>query len=251
MPLHIRVVGGHWGGALTTDVLTVARSTSDAFGSLPADLECSVVVEPTPSEMDDPITLSTPNASDEIIVRLNVRGNLWARLAYQFAHELCHVFADPTSWVPDHLAWIEEALCETASLFALRSMENTWVAKPPHPHWSDYARALSDYAADRVSDPRHSLPPQASVSQWLAEKLPLLQADANRREDNTIIAKELLPIFESDCTAWAVVPHLHRAPRPPQGSLAEFARAWRQVCPPRHRRSVTRIAAALGVQPGR
>ncbi len=41
----------------------------------------------------------------------------------------------------------------------------------------------------------------------------LLEADPNRREDNTIIAKELLPIFEADRAAWRVVRHLHGAPR--------------------------------------
>lgn len=64
-------------------------------------------------------------------IRLNVWGTLWARLAFQFAHEYCHVLADPRSFpLPiDRCCWIEEVICETASLARVLLGISPWRAE--------------------------------------------------------------------------------------------------------------------------
>jgi hypothetical protein len=242
LTLTLRVRGA-WGGAEPANVEAVARSVADAFDAFDAGEPVSILLEPVAGEDDPPITLFAPNELGEIVVRLNVRGNLWARLAYQFAHELCHVIADPTTFVLDRFTWIEEALCETGSLFALRRMATTWATDPPYSNWPDYAPALANYAAERMHDPAHRVPPGQTFAAWLRARLPRLEADPGRRADATVVACQLLPIFEHDPTGWRALRYLHACPR--DSSLREFVRGWRDACPPPLRSTVGALARAL------
>lgn len=173
--------------------------------------------------------LSLPEG--EAIVWLHTQETTWARIVYQFAHEFCHVIADPRTLWWDRFLWIEEAICETASLYALGCVTKAWAAAPPYPNWRDYAEQHRAYLVERLRQPAHCLPPGTGFQQWLAERLPLLQEDAGRREDNTIIAKALLPIFEGEPTAWQTVRYLHAWPRAPEATLNDFFEDWANACP--------------------
>jgi hypothetical protein len=177
MVVAIHANEGDWGGAHLSDIEAVARSVADSFAAFDDDDAIAITLEPTPSEDDPPRTLSGTGPRRSVI-RLNVRGNVWARLAYQFGHEYCHVLADPTTYWTDtgrHFAWIEEALCETGSLFALRSMAKSWAVDPPHPNWRGYSSSLAAYEAKHVSAPTRSLPLGMKFGDWLDDRLPSLR----------------------------------------------------------------------------
>lgn len=247
MTLTIRANEGDWGGAQLSDVEAVARSAAASFAAFDDDESVAITLQPTMGAEDNPIALTYTNPSDEFIVRLNVRGTLWARLAYQFAHEFCHVVADPRTWTGegDAFAWIEEALCETASLVALRSMARSWATDPPYPHWHNYSSSLADYEAEQTSGPARSLPPGMPFSIWFADRLPLLESNPFRRDDNTIIAKELLPTFETDRAAWRAVRFMHAWPRLPATQLSDFLTGWATACPAEYRQAVDSVAMHL------
>ena len=246
MGLAIQANEGDWGGAQLSDIEAVARSVADSFAAFDEDEVIAIALEPTASKGDPPRTLpgTGPGGS---VVRLNVRGNLWARLAYQFGHEYCHVLADPTTRLDrdSPFAWIEEALCETGSLFALRSMAKEWAVRPPYPNWREYASSLAEYEAEHVSDPIRSLPLGPKFADWLSNRLPLLEADPHRRDDNTIIAKEFLRIFEADRAAWRALRRLHSSPRSSEASLAGFMSDWARTCSAEYRRGVESIAGII------
>jgi hypothetical protein len=248
MGVVIRANKGDWGGAQLSDIEAVARSAADSFAAFDDDEAIAITMEPTASENDLPRTLSGTGRGRSV-VRLSVRGNLWARLAYQFGHEYCHVLADPTtrSDRATRFTWIEEALCETASLFALRSMAKKWASNPPYPSWRGYSSSLAEYEAEHVSHPMRSLPLGASFAEWFGDRLPLLEADPYRRDDNTIIAKELLRIFETEPTAWRAVRRLHAAPQSPEASLGRFMSDWAKARSAEDRRGVGSIAVLLDV----
>ena len=143
---------GDWGGADPANVEAVARSAAEAFPVSTRRRSCS---SPWLSDGDPPITLFDRSPLGEVVVRLNVRGNLWARLTYQFAHEYCHVLADIDTFTLDRFTWLEEALCETGSLFALRRMARAWATDAPYANWREYAPELARYAEDRMTDRDH------------------------------------------------------------------------------------------------
>jgi hypothetical protein len=181
----------------------------------------------------------------QAIVWLNTEGPVWAQVAFQFAHEFCHVIAEPKTMPWDRFRWLEEAICETASLFALRCMAKHWTIEPPYPNWGEYAEKLEAYASARMSQADHCLPPEVRFDAWLAERLPLLENDASRREDNTIIAKELLPIFERDSARWLAIRNLHDWPRPSGASLADFFVGWADASPVESRPVIYAIGQLL------
>jgi hypothetical protein len=248
MGVVIRANEGDWGGAQLSDIEAVARSAADTFAAFEDDEVIAITLEPTASEDDLPRTLSGTGPGRSV-VRLNVRGNLWARLAYQFGHEFCHVLADPTtrSNRATRFTWIEEALCETGSLFALRSMAKRWARNPPYPSWREYSSSLAEYEAEHVSQPMRSLPLEATFADWLNYRLPMLEADPYRRDDNTIVAKEFLRVFETDRAAWRAMRCLHSAPRSSEASLAGFMSDWARACSAEDRRGVGSIAVLVGV----
>jgi hypothetical protein len=238
---------GDWGGALLSDVEAVVCSAAATLLPLEEHEALTISLQPTPSIDDPPITLSVLNGAGEFVVQLNVRGNLWAQLAFQFAHEFCHVLANILTWrgPRDRFAWIEEVFCESASLVALRAMAMIWAKEPPYPNWLDYAIHLESYAADRMADPAQSLPAGLIFSNWMAQHLPLLESDPGRREDNTVIAKELLPIFETDSNGWRAIRHLHTWKPPSTATLAEFLDGWEHSSPPECRPAITSIGAVI------
>jgi len=248
MGVAIHASPGEWAGAKLSDIEAVTHSAADSFVGFDEGETIDITLEPTASEDDPPMTLSNTNPGRSV-VRLNVRGNRWARLAFQFGHEYCHVLADPTTRTDRkrRFAWIEEVLCETGSLFALRSMAREWAINPPYPSWREYSSSLAAYEAEHVSDPTRSLPLGEKFADWLSVRVPLLEADPYRRDDNTIIAKELLCVFETDRAAWRALRCLHSAPQSSEASLAGFMSDWARTCPAEYRRSVAAIAALTGV----
>jgi hypothetical protein len=237
----LRIVDGDWGGARPEDIEVVARSVVEVLTQGVAG-EVSIRIDATSGS---PVALRRLSSRGEFIVHLSVQGNQWAQLSYQFAHEFCHILADVTTWRKDGFAWLEEALCETASLCALRSLARTWAIRTPYPDQPRYPAKFSAYAAWRMQDEARTLPTGVDFHEWLASQLPLLQADAQRRDDNTIIAQELLPIFEADPTAWRAVRYLHGWLRNDGATLAEFLSSWSQACPEDVRTVVQRLAEVL------
>lgn len=252
MTLRLRAEPGNWGRAQVADVEAVASSAAAAFAVIDDDESMAIVLKPRAREDDPPMTEPATTPSGAFVIWLNVRGNLWARLAYQFAHELCHVLAGPRTWRNwtndyDPFAWVEEALCETASLFALCSMAKRWAIEPPYPQWRDYSSALAEYEAEWTSGVARRLPPGRRFSSWLPDHLPDLEAHPDRRDDNTIVAKELLPIFETDRAAWRAVRWLHTWPRSSEATLADFMTGWARACPEEYHPVVESIAVLFGV----
>src|SRR5438132_382156 len=96
--------------------------------------------------------------SGRIAIGLTAQGTHWAQFGFQFGHEFCHTLAnyanDPRQLVrypPQANFWLEESLCETASLFTLRAMSRSWQTAPPFPSWRNYAPWLNAYAEKRLT----------------------------------------------------------------------------------------------------
>jgi hypothetical protein len=246
MNLSIRVIEGDWGGALSADVTAVVKSVAQCFEEavLERPVE-AILVEPTSSISDPPITLYERTANGEVRVLLSVRGNLWARLAFQFAHEFCHVQSNYNP-PPHHSSrWIDESLGETSSLFALRAMAASWRLRPPYPNWASYASNLTDYFEERRDEPGHQLPAGVAFRQWLSTQLPLLHDDSLRRADNTLVALRLLPVFEEDADAWRAVRYLNLWDAAQDLSVEDFCAHWRGTVPPPLCSMVNRIECRL------
>jgi hypothetical protein len=252
-PLDIRVQASGFGTASAADITVVLQSA--AFEIWRHCLHTQLDGIDVYYRADHPQTDFKRTSSGRIGIGLCVRDAHWAQYGFQFAHEFCHALANysnnPQRLVryPRHAnMWLEESICETASLFALRAMSRAWRTTPPYEAWRGYASWLNDYAEQRLALPEHHLPAGTSFLVWFRENQSALRQNADLRDRNTIIAIQLLPIFEAEPRGWEAVAFLNRGSSNAEESLAQRLVEWRSHCPVDLRPFVSRLAAVFAVK---
>jgi hypothetical protein len=251
LDLHVQVNG--FGRASAADILTVLQSAAFQIWRYCPETELAGI--DIYSRADHPQTDFKRTAHGRIRIGLSARDTHWAQYSFQFAHEFGHALAnfsnDPQRSVryPGHAnLWLEESLCETASLFALRAMSRSWRIVPPYPAWRDYASWLNDYVDQRLVLPGYQLPAGTPFLVWFRKNEPLLRQNSEMHDRNTIIARELLPIFEAEPQGWEALTFLNRGLSDPYESLAERFAEWRSHTPAKFRPFVTKLFAIFGVK---
>ena len=113
------------------------------------------------------------------------RLNDYSKMAFQFAHEFCHVIAVHSregqrhdNRHPNH--WLEESLCETASLFALRKMAVEWPQHPEYGRWTTgegkpYAPSLQTDAQNRIDSALLQVAFEEDFQAWFDRREPFLR----------------------------------------------------------------------------
>lgn len=218
----LRVLPTGWGTSRPEDVAAVVRNCADhmlpLFGPNPPG-EIWVAFD-----ADGPNTNKVPD-HDGHIIRLSSQDLRWAQLAYQFAHEYCHILM--RHWrVPlvHRFRWFEESICEVSSLFFLRNMSKSWCANPPCANWSSYADNLGAYVDEQMKKVG-PIPSQCELRDWLIPNLPRMMDDPNIRDLNNVVAARLLPLFEQSPSLWAATSKINLAPKL-DGTLSDFFDSW-------------------------
>jgi hypothetical protein len=252
-PLQLRVEAEPF-GASAADILAVLRSAADEIWR-----HCPQTHFEQPGlaiyrHEKYPITHFEPSEDGWIVIGLATEKTYWAQYAYQFAHEFGHALAGHANdwrriWRTARHAnqWLEEALCETASLFTLRAMAKTWETAPPYPHWKSYAPALAHYAAERLDQPAHRLAEGKKFADWFRENEPALRANGTDRGKNTLIAAQLLPLFEAEPHGWETLPALNLGRREPDKPLRRHLAEWQSQTAAELRPFVAKLAQLLVV----
>jgi hypothetical protein len=251
-PLDIRVQANVFGKASAADITAALRSAGEELFRYCSHTQLDGI--DVYYRADHPQIDLHRTREGRIAIRLSARDTRWAQYSFQFAHEFCHAlanFADhsqpPVSKLRNPNLWLEESLCETASLFVLRAMSRTWATHAPYPAWQVYAPWLNDYVEQRLALPENRLP--ASFSAWFRENQTALRRDADQRARNIIIATHLLPIFEADPAGWEAVTFINRKPSDPTESLFKRFAEWQANCPNHLHAFVTKLAAVFGISP--
>ena len=250
-PINIRVQAGGFGVASASDINAVLQSTAaELFRYWPRTQLPSIDVYHRP---DHPQTDSRRAAGNQIAIGLTARDNHWAQYSFQFAHECCHALINYSNTDRGLMRdrrypnlWLEESLCETASLFTLRALSRSWLIAPPYAPWRNYAPWFSAYAEERLAPPEHHLPAGTPFAVWFRANERGLRQDPARRDRDTIVAAQLLPIFEKEPHGWGALAFFRRAANPNQ-SLSQYFTKWRSGCPREFQRFVTKLAAVFDV----
>jgi hypothetical protein len=251
--LDIRVQAKAFGSASPADIKVVLSSTaSELFCYCPHTQLAGIDVY---YRADHPEIDSKRTPAGRIAMALSARDTHWAQYSFQFAHEFCHALANYTDNSRQTITarlnpnlWFEESLCETASLFSLRAMSRTWQSSPPYPAFRAYAPWLADYAQQRLAQPDNHLPAGTAFAAWFRQHEGALRKDAGHRDWNTIIAGQLLPIFEAEPGGWEAVTFLNRGSPNGRQSLSEHFAQWRANCPDRLRPFVSKLATVFAVR---
>jgi hypothetical protein len=250
--IDIRVQAEGFGGASDADIRAVLQSAAgELFRWWPRTRLPHIDVYHRP---DHPQTDSRRATGNRVAIGLTARDTHWAQYSFQFAHEYCHALInysnDERGLTHDRRyadLWLEESLCETASLFTLRALSRSWLIAPPYAAWRDYAPWFSTYAEQRLALPEHHLPAGTSFAVWFRANEPALRRDPTRRDRNTIIAAQLLPIFGKEPRGWGALAFFSRAANANQ-SLSQHFIKWRSGCPRELQQFVTKLAAVFEVK---
>ena len=135
-------------------------------------------------------------------IGLTENERIYNKIAYQFTHELTHIYCDPRI-----TNWFIESLCEMASLYFLEYLADKWTTTPPFPNWKDYAPRFLEYKANREIEVNASF--EITDTDTLNNQFRTIVASINEpynRNANTIIAIKLIASFKSNTNFWKLLP---------------------------------------------
>lgn len=244
--LDIRVRPGGWSGASTADIKKVLASTAgELWKHFPDRKLPPIIVEQGSS---GPIVLYRKGPNGEHIVRLDVEGNYWCQFAYQFAHEFCHILTNYHPKASRKNKWLVESFCETASLFAIRRMAETWKTAPPYPNWKGYTSSLRKYADNARVKKELRVGPGRALAAWYRKNVDSLRKNGTQRDKNKIVASELLELLEADPAAWLAVGSLNLGRYDKADTFEAFLADWIERTPEKHKTFVTKVAGLFEVK---
>ena len=235
--LSIRVMPDDWGDANTLDIRRVLESAADElWKNFPERRLHPIIVQ---RGRRSPITLYRRGPKGEYLVKVTAKGRYWCQFSYQFAHEFCHILANYSHETPVANKWLEESLCEMASIYAIRQMAVTWKTSPPYPHWKSYAAAIRKYADD-LQEAKDKLPEGKTLAVWYKENSAALRKVPCMREKNRIVANSLLGLFEANPEHWVAIGYLNSG-KPASDSFQDHLANWYRQTPAGHRKIVASI----------
>jgi hypothetical protein len=176
-----------------------------------------------------------PDGSSMAWIVVDVGERAWAQLAYQFGHELGHVFAN--SWQPHArpalpCQWLEEALVEAFSLRGLGWLADSWTRDPPFPHDSAFGGAIAGYRLDilrRYAELAAQQGGTADFAAWFAAHRETIEAEGGLGPFAQAAALTMLAEYgRADCVE--AVGALNRWPGRSGVPLAEYLRSWEASC---------------------
>lgn len=243
--IAIEVQHGDWGAARTEDIQTVLTRVADVLlPYFPQHASNKVLVT---FSGQGPRVLFDKSSDGAYRVLLNVQDARWDQFAYQFSHELCHIFTnyeqrkiDRDTIIGNH-QWFEETLCEALSIFALNRVASSWENSPPYPYWRNYASAFREYAQRLLSEKHRYLPPDKSIEEWYAENQEALEGNPYLRQKNELLARWLLPLIENTPADLEAIGYLNREKSSSPESFQAYLESWYSCCPEGARDFIRRV----------
>ena len=240
---EIRLDQKGWGNGSPKDIEAVLNSACDSIHKHFTPLREKEPMR-VMRDKSGPITLFKRNLRGEIIIKLNTGDRFWCQYAYQMAHEFCHVLCRFKNGSRRNL-WFEETLCEMASMFALKSMAETWKTNPPYANWKSYSSAIEDYLSDIES--KNKLPAEVNIEDYYKKNAKILADDAVNRIINGKVAAALLVAFETNPEHWASIHYINEGKAKEDIPFEEYLKNWLDESPKKHHIFIHSIARRLGI----
>lgn len=247
----IRVEGGGWEQVPPESIEKTLYAVAEVLlPHLPNTLDAPIVVTHTSGP---PVALYERGPHGEYLVQLHASGPRWHLYVYEFAHELTHILSNyERNAGPQqarHNQWLEESLCETASLFVLDRLAAAWMQAPPGDEFAARGAGLRRFFDALVGEAHRRLPGERSFAAWLADHEPRLRADPYQRKHDDLVARYLLPLFERNPGGWAALRYLNLDKADSEATLAQYLGHWYRNAPPTHKPFVGAVLDALAVAP--
>ncbi|MBZ9848226.1 hypothetical protein LB565_09545 [Mesorhizobium sp. CA14] len=198
-----------------------------------------------------------PDGSSMAWIIVDIGERDWSKLAYQFGHELGHVFAN--SWQADAkpappCQWLEEAIVEAFSLRGLGHLAKGWKQNPPFPGDNAFGDAIAEYRQNIIKGYEAFADTQGLTrdpAAWFADhrseiEIPGLNPFAQAM--SLTVLKEYEQVSESIEAVGA----LNRWPGRSGIPVANYLERWKDSCAELHASPhlPLRLGELLGMPPG-
>ena len=155
-----------------------------------------------------------PLNHDYYKIGLNTGESTFCMAAYQFAHEMAHIYCDPRT-----INWLIEVIAHMTSFYMLDLFAVKWEEKPPE---KVEERAFENFRECKLGFMREAFQKvdlvQNQVSgNWIKKETRKLQETSRlgNRVLYNIIALDLLPMFQENHDLWNILPLLGKCSLPP------------------------------------
>ena len=228
--LVINVESTGWGTVVPADVKAVALSAgNEVLKNIPGvPLETIILKNKIPNA---PITLFKRGDNNEYIIGIDIGGNFWSQLAYQFSHEIMHVITNHENTKNDPNQWFEEAICEAASIQAIKDMAVSWQTNPPYPNFKIYSTSLASYYAGLVTEDSRYLAANDTIAAWYLRERNSLRANPVQREKNEIIGTQIFYFLNAKPERWKATRYLNIGNFSEEPSLEQYLTEWENELP--------------------
>jgi len=163
-------------------------------------------------------------------ILLRAENELWGNYAIEFGHELCHHVVDIYPAIdppnPDPCGWIEEFLCEFASLFIMKEMAKEVDKNDTYIEWKNAGVDLSGFADSQYGVPA----PLPHPSKLIAENRENLKSryyyrDVLKRSISNVFSVHLLTKVQDDPQIWQCLQVFKNVTC--QANLNDFLAEWK------------------------
>jgi hypothetical protein len=184
-------------------------------------------------------------------IHLTAENDDWCKHVYQFAHEVCHVFAQmQQSKHPNQ--WFEESVCEAASLYALQTISEMGATKKGpcvnlFTSGRPFHEAMKDYVNRYLQDSDRQAA-TAELKKGLKYNEAQLRIDPywEERKFNNVVANKLFPFFVATPKNWAAIEFLNTIPCSITGnSFGDYLANWKRAVAKEHRPFIKMIERIL------
>lgn len=169
-------------------------------------------------------------------VIVDIGQQAWSQLAYQFGHELGHVFAN--SWQPHDrpggpTQWLEEALVEAFSIRGLGRLAASWKQDPPFPNDNAYGDSIRGYREDILRAYRQLGVDQGGIGDlaaWYARNRAGIEAGDGLNAYAKAAAAVIVEVYETAPESVEGLGALNRWPGRAHLPLTDYLREWEASC---------------------
>lgn len=244
LKIRLQVSQADWGDIQPNKITALLQDTAFHINRL-LRVPFNEKIQIDPSQVEHPKVLYRSSTAEPYIIWLTARNNFWCQFAYQFAHEFCHVLSGYENLRENPNNWFHEAFCELASVFTIRRMAQRWHTHPAFPKRTDYAAALREYWQNLLNNQKAHLPEDMTLHNWLSLREDELRenpvAEQKQRDNQALVAYQLLPLFEEMPDGWNAIRKLPNS----SDRFSDYLIAWYWVVDPNDKVFVARIAEAF------
>ena len=241
----------HWGNMSSKDIETLCENIVSHFEKhLRPEHEMNDTVNVHRDFNLSHVTIGADgNHKIGINLDMSIAPDAFYYFIWSFSHEICHILHDyEVTTINNPNLWFQESICMMASIWALKSMADTWKQDSPFGQEHLFSINFDHYANALLNDPSSEY--DGTAEEWIEEYETFLREDYYRTQSFTQhhylvagLSYKFLHIFEENPEAWNAVRKMPAT----KGELSEYMQDWYDNVAQPDKKYVEDIAEVMGI----